>query len=531
MNVDRKNRNTKPPIVIAGFHRSHTSALGKLLSASGYTLGPFLLPAHWSNPNGHFEDAELVALHDDLMASNNATWQADKPISAVLLPSQREAIAGYLERRKSRSSRVAMKDPRSAHFISDWLSADPNLVVWVPLRHPLSCADSLLRRASMFILLSRHNDDISQHLAFWRREDLAVDMWLGHHEALLKCSEANKRRLMVFAGDKFLKNEVRGLCSKVLPNIPSSSFDSAFVTVESAVSGLSLEQEKRFSLIRKAIPKARALPKPNILTSLPLQDELWSELGKVVASIPFTGNDSTIEKTQIASATVAIDARESLKKARNAYTAGQWREALCLCSPLPPAADTVTVDLWKLALKAHQRLNDIPGLRRCLLSLIDDCRKSRIKASTLLGFSEFVRSLGSADVTSAWAMCLSLGEYHSSYARRDTLVKWWIGPGAGENGNEAFRFLSASLDYETESSPVMSQLCFQAGEPNLGWRIVWNDFLQKTTASLLLEKLASALDMIPSDSAKVSFLHHTSTNLKRLIKASMAVPGSGTEHS
>lgn len=524
MKAEVRTRQSRAPILIAGFHRSHTSALGKALSAAGYSLGPFLLPAHWSNPNGHFEDSEVVSLHDEILAANKVTWQVDKPGSITLTSAHRAALAGYLQRRAMKGTHVAIKDPRSAHLIKQWLAIEPRLVVLVPLRHPLSCADSLLRRASMFVLLSRPNIDISQHLNFWTNEALAVDMWLTHHEALLQCSESEKSRLLIFGGEQFLRGELRKQARKLLPDIPASSFTEAFVTVGSVVSTLSGEQNSRLAHLKKLIPKLRSLPQPSTSHISKTVDQLWQELCKLVESIPFTGSDASGDSSQAINRSQKTNLATDSLEVETACTEGRWRDVIRLCSPLPPANCSAAIELWKFSLKAYQRLDDIEGWRNCLFSLVDDCRRSNVNAASLFVFNEFVRSLGDADLTSAWSMCLSLGDYPNSDARRDSLVKWWIGPGASTRGAEAFRFLVAHTDFAAEKSAAMSQLCFQAGNPELGWRIVWNDFIQRTTSNELLERLKSALAAIPTGRARISFLHHSLINLKRLVSVASEAP-------
>ena len=62
-------------LIIAGFHRSGTSLVCQLLHRAGLFLGDELLGATFSNPNGHFEDAEVVELHERILADNGRTWR------------------------------------------------------------------------------------------------------------------------------------------------------------------------------------------------------------------------------------------------------------------------------------------------------------------------------------------------------------------------------------------------------------------------------------------------------------------------
>src|SRR3712207_4073700 len=59
---------TSGVIILAGSHRSGTSLLGRYLMASGVNVGKTLLGPLPSNPYGHFEDLELVQLHERSLA-------------------------------------------------------------------------------------------------------------------------------------------------------------------------------------------------------------------------------------------------------------------------------------------------------------------------------------------------------------------------------------------------------------------------------------------------------------------------------
>ena len=60
-------------LVVAGFHRSGTSLVTEILSRAGLFVGDDLIGANPSNPYGHFEDREVVRLHDRLLADVGLT--------------------------------------------------------------------------------------------------------------------------------------------------------------------------------------------------------------------------------------------------------------------------------------------------------------------------------------------------------------------------------------------------------------------------------------------------------------------------
>jgi hypothetical protein len=52
-------------LTIAGMHRSGTSLTAMWLSACGLDIGADLMSGQFDNPKGHFEDLELVKLHEN----------------------------------------------------------------------------------------------------------------------------------------------------------------------------------------------------------------------------------------------------------------------------------------------------------------------------------------------------------------------------------------------------------------------------------------------------------------------------------
>src|SRR5215472_599841 len=61
-------------LVVLGMHRSGTSALTGMLHHLGVTLGENLMPATIDNPRGYWEHADIVKVHERLMASLGWDW-------------------------------------------------------------------------------------------------------------------------------------------------------------------------------------------------------------------------------------------------------------------------------------------------------------------------------------------------------------------------------------------------------------------------------------------------------------------------
>jgi hypothetical protein len=134
-------------LIVTGFHRSGTSAAARLLHRGGVFLGDRLIGARASNPFGHFEDLEIVGLHDRLLGRNGLTWQTDHAGPVDAGDEGRAAMAEIAGRRAPHGI-WGFKDPRACFFLDDWWRAVPTAKVIGVVRHPSGAAASLLRRES-----------------------------------------------------------------------------------------------------------------------------------------------------------------------------------------------------------------------------------------------------------------------------------------------------------------------------------------------------------------------------------------------
>jgi O-antigen biosynthesis protein len=64
-------------------HRSGTSALTRVLNLLGVDLGEHLMPAAAGNNDmGFWEHAEIVGLHDQVLAALDRRWSDPRPLPA-----------------------------------------------------------------------------------------------------------------------------------------------------------------------------------------------------------------------------------------------------------------------------------------------------------------------------------------------------------------------------------------------------------------------------------------------------------------
>jgi len=143
-------------IVVLGMHRSGTSAITRALSVMGVDLGSHLLPpVEGQNDKGFWEDADVMALDDEVLGQLGETWDSLSASVTDRLGTQdlgpwRQRGRDLLGEKTANCEWFGMKDPRIVRLLPFWQAvfADLDLDVRyvLALRHPLSVAASLARR-------------------------------------------------------------------------------------------------------------------------------------------------------------------------------------------------------------------------------------------------------------------------------------------------------------------------------------------------------------------------------------------------
>jgi hypothetical protein len=113
----------KTLIPVIGMHRSGTSAVAGALSHLGVDFGKNLMGPAPSNPKGHFEDLEVVGIHDALLAALGCSWDRIQMRGDWELTKQADAAIRAARNWLSRlngSGPFGIKDPRMALFAPIW---------------------------------------------------------------------------------------------------------------------------------------------------------------------------------------------------------------------------------------------------------------------------------------------------------------------------------------------------------------------------------------------------------------------------
>ena len=184
---------TPPAIVCTGFHRSATSLVAQLLHVGGLNMGTRLVLPHRSNPDGHFEDADLVSLHDAVLHEQGTSLNLMDDVPLLETGALRQRVAHYLGTRDAHSpAGWGVKDPRLCLFLPFWARAlgERGRFLLVT-RHWAASLQSMLKRHSR-LLADHHSVSPAQmvalqkdHLVYWQSGQLPR-MWLAYAERMLQ---------------------------------------------------------------------------------------------------------------------------------------------------------------------------------------------------------------------------------------------------------------------------------------------------------------------------------------------------------
>lgn len=143
-------------ILVLGMHRSGTSALTRCLNLLGADLGTNLMPpVSGNNQMGFWEDAEVVQIHEALLAALGHNWCDARALPDGWLYTEaaqaaRARLVDLLDREFANAALWAVKDPRMCRFVPLWREVCEQLHVALHavlvVRHPAEVARSLYAR-------------------------------------------------------------------------------------------------------------------------------------------------------------------------------------------------------------------------------------------------------------------------------------------------------------------------------------------------------------------------------------------------
>lgn len=186
-----------PALVVAGMHRSGTSAMARTLSLAGGALPERVILPGPDNPLGFWEPWEMVALSDEILADVGSSWD-DIFVHGAEAPAwdRREAFLGrardFVAHNFGGRPLPVVKDPRASVLTRLWrgaLADEGYRPVYVVMaRHPLEVAGSLAARdgfptaKSLLVwagyMLAAERDTRDEARVFVAYPDLIAD-WRG----------------------------------------------------------------------------------------------------------------------------------------------------------------------------------------------------------------------------------------------------------------------------------------------------------------------------------------------------------------
>lgn len=190
----------KTAVIVAGMHRSGTSALARTVNLLGVDLPEQLVPGFSGNDLGHWEPEEVVAIHDAMLSVAGSDVNDVVGFDPAWLDTDsarefKQRIVHFLELSFSRAANIAIKDPRICLFLPVWQDAMDRLgidaVYMLPYRAPAEVAASLTRRQGRAfpdsvwpperggLLWLRHLAEAERHTRGRRRAFLSFDKLLA----------------------------------------------------------------------------------------------------------------------------------------------------------------------------------------------------------------------------------------------------------------------------------------------------------------------------------------------------------------
>jgi hypothetical protein len=169
-------------IIVAGMHRSGTSAVTRVINLLGADLAFDLVPEGIGNERGHWESRAVQDLHNRLLAA--LCSEIYSPVDFAQSWFDGTAAQEWIDRIESlmreeypASGLFVLKDPRIVLFVPLWIAAlnrlaiEPHFVI--PFRHPVAVAASLQVRERR---LDGDNPlPLSHGVATWLRYALAAE--------------------------------------------------------------------------------------------------------------------------------------------------------------------------------------------------------------------------------------------------------------------------------------------------------------------------------------------------------------------
>jgi hypothetical protein len=334
-------------VIVAGMHRSGTSAITRVVNFLGADIASTLLPATpGDNDYGYWESAAVVEIHDQLLRALGSAFDDPFPLPERWLDSSfaRDAqhrLAQEIRKDFDGSRFFVVKDPRITRLLQLWLDLLEKLaiepVVVIPVRNPLEVAASLGRReqysvpsAQSLLLYVRSYLDAElasrgRQRLFVRYEQLLID-WRHFATALAITVGAPLQPLTAekaAAIDEFLTRDLyhnRASREELAraPGIAATVVEMFDLLTEAAKTGDETSLRRSFDRLRETTSEATRLFQGVVLSD---RDRAQRQLGR----LRHDHSESELRVSELAAAHSASEARVAVLTA--ALTAERAKSA------------------------------------------------------------------------------------------------------------------------------------------------------------------------------------------------------------
>jgi hypothetical protein len=201
-------------IIIAGMHRSGTSATARVVNLLGADIaGDLASAAVGINDRGFWESPAIFGIHDELMHTLDSSWDdpfplADRWLETGAARQAKRLIVERLAKDFADSRLFVVKDPRLGRLLPLWLEILDELaiepIVVIPFRNPLEVAASLEKRdrlpVAQSILLYIQSNLEAEHASRGRTRlfhpyDALVSDWRGFADKLAEVGGPSREAL------------------------------------------------------------------------------------------------------------------------------------------------------------------------------------------------------------------------------------------------------------------------------------------------------------------------------------------------
>ena len=240
-------------LVVAGMHRSGTSLTAGILERLGVDMGQQLIPADSTNPRGFYEDAQIVAFHQQAfrrLLPRNASghidwgWCEEHALDTTCLEQFRPAARRLVSERESKGVAWGFKDPRTTLLLDFWDSCIDDARYVMVYRAPWRVADSMQRL---------------QAEVFLNHPGYAYHIWREYNERLLDFFLRNRDRCVLINVDA-LRNQLPRFQSLIVDKLKLKTSDvdlsGAF---DEDLFGRAEIEDPRAALTALAFPECQSL--------------------------------------------------------------------------------------------------------------------------------------------------------------------------------------------------------------------------------------------------------------------------------